>query len=76
MNFRKLLGKSNKFRKFRSIIFPEVTCQVKKIPEGGDDMLADRQRYLNQLIKKQWNGRIKVICGIRRSGNYVKPEIM
>lgn len=31
-------------------------------------MLADRQRYLNQLIKKQWNGRIKVICGIRRSG--------
>lgn len=27
-----------------------------------------RERYLNQLIKKQWNGRIKIITGIRRCG--------
>ncbi len=31
-------------------------------------MLVQRERYLNALIKKQWNGRIKVITGIRRSG--------
>ncbi len=39
-------------------------------------MLAKREYYLNQLIKKQWNGRIKIICGLRRCGNYVKSEIM
>ena len=31
-------------------------------------MLAKRERYLEQLVKKQWNGRIKVICGLRRCG--------
>ena len=31
-------------------------------------MLAKREYYLNQLIKKQWNGRIKIICGLRRCG--------
>ncbi len=31
-------------------------------------MLAKRERYLEKLIKKQWNGRIKVICGLRRCG--------
>ena len=27
-----------------------------------------RPTYLEKLISKQWNGRIKVITGIRRSG--------
>ena len=27
-----------------------------------------RDQYLNKLIKKEWNGRIKVITGIRRCG--------
>lgn len=31
-------------------------------------MLIKRNRYLDQLIKKQWNGRIKVLTGIRRCG--------
>lgn len=30
--------------------------------------MIKRERYLNQLIKKQWNGRIKIITGIRRCG--------
>ena len=31
-------------------------------------MLVKRDRYLKKLIRKKWNGRIKVICGLRRSG--------
>lgn len=31
-------------------------------------MIIKRDRYLRQLIKKQWNGRIKVITGLRRCG--------
>ena len=31
-------------------------------------MLIQRDKYVQQLIKKQWNGRIKVICGLRRCG--------
>ena len=31
-------------------------------------MLVKRDRYLEKLIRKKWNGRIKVICGLRRSG--------
>ena len=30
--------------------------------------MIPRKKYLEQLIKKQWNGRIKIITGIRRSG--------
>jgi predicted AAA+ superfamily ATPase len=35
--------------------------------KAGKKMIK-RERYLNQLIKKQWNGRIKIITGIRRCG--------
>ena len=31
-------------------------------------MIIARNRYLNQLKKKMWNGRIKVITGLRRCG--------
>ena len=31
-------------------------------------MIYNREKYLNKLISKQWNGRIKVITGLRRSG--------
>ncbi len=31
-------------------------------------MIIQRNKYINQLIRKQWNGRIKVITGIRRCG--------
>lgn len=30
--------------------------------------MIERLTYLNKLISKQWNGRIKIITGIRRSG--------
>lgn len=31
-------------------------------------MLIKRDTYVNKLIKKQWNGRIKILTGIRRCG--------
>ena len=31
-------------------------------------MRIDRDRYLNRLIKRKWNGSVKVITGIRRCG--------
>ena len=31
-------------------------------------MIYKREKYLNKLIKKQWNSRIKVITGLRRCG--------
>jgi len=30
--------------------------------------MLKRESYINQLIKKQWNGRIKIVTGIRRCG--------
>ena len=30
--------------------------------------MIERLTYLEKLISKQWNGRIKIITGIRRSG--------
>ena len=35
---------------------------------GGFDMQYARKQYLDQLIRKKDNGRIKVITGLRRSG--------
>ena len=35
---------------------------------GWKYMLINRDRYVNQLIEKEWNGRIKVLTGIRRCG--------
>ncbi len=34
----------------------------------GDCMIIDRKQYLDKLIRKRGNGRIKVITGIRRCG--------
>lgn len=31
-------------------------------------MIINRDRYLQQLVSKKWNGKIKVITGLRRSG--------
>ena len=31
-------------------------------------MIIERKQYLNELIKKKDNGRIKIITGIRRCG--------
>ena len=31
-------------------------------------MVINRDKYLNQLIHKKWNGLIKIITGIRRCG--------
>ena len=31
-------------------------------------MIIEREHYLNQLLTKQWNGNVKIITGIRRSG--------
>lgn len=31
-------------------------------------MIIERQHYLNQLLAKKWNGKVKIITGIRRSG--------
>lgn len=31
-------------------------------------MVIKRERYLHQLIAKKWNGKIKIVTGIRRSG--------
>ena len=30
--------------------------------------MIERKKYLDMLIKRKWNGRIKVVTGIRRSG--------
>lgn len=30
--------------------------------------MIERALYLNKLIRKQWNGKTKIITGIRRSG--------
>ena len=30
--------------------------------------MIERRKYLDALIRRQWNGRIKVITGIRRCG--------
>ena len=38
--------------------------------------MIPRDQYLNQLIKRMNNRKIKIITGIRRCGNYVKTEIM
>ena len=39
-----------------------------RLRKGMIMMPAKREYYLNQLIKKQWNGRIKIICGMHQCG--------
>ncbi len=36
--------------------------------EVSEETMIEREIYLNKLIRKQWNGKIKIITGIRRSG--------
>ena len=36
--------------------------------KGRADMIIERKYYLDKLIKKKNNGRIKIITGIRRCG--------
>ncbi len=31
-------------------------------------MIIKRDRYVNELLSKRWNGKVKIITGIRRSG--------
>ena len=31
-------------------------------------MIIEREEYINQLMAKRWNGKVKIITGIRRSG--------
>ena len=38
--------------------------------------IIQRDEYLSRIIDRKENGLIKVITGIRRSGNNVKLEIM
>ena len=38
--------------------------------------IIKRDEYLGRIIDRKENGLIKVITGIRRSGNNVKLEIM
>ena len=38
--------------------------------------IIKRDEYLSRIIDRKENGLIKVITGIRRSGNNVKLEIM
>ena len=44
--------------------------KVVKLPEilKGDEMIIRRDLYLNKLIKKQHNGQVKIITGMRRTG--------
>lgn len=31
-------------------------------------MIIDRNEYVEQLLTKCWNGKVKIVTGIRRSG--------
>ena len=31
-------------------------------------MIIDRNEYIEQLLAKRWNGKVKIVTGIRRSG--------
>ena len=55
------------YHPFRSFHYPKMRLDAKIIIRGFD-MLIKRDRYLNKLISKKWNGMIKVITGIRRCG--------
>ena len=47
-----------------------------QIIHGGVMVQYKRRQYMEQLIARKDNGRIKVITGLRRAGNYVKSKIM
>ena len=31
-------------------------------------MIIQRDQYVNELLSKRWNGKVKIVTGIRRSG--------
>ena len=31
-------------------------------------MMIERKKYLDQLMAKRWNGKVKIITGVRRCG--------
>ncbi|MDE6515892.1 MAG: AAA family ATPase, partial [Bacteroidales bacterium] len=31
-------------------------------------MIINRHEYIEQLLAKRWNGKVKIVTGIRRSG--------
>jgi predicted AAA+ superfamily ATPase len=31
-------------------------------------MVIEREQYVNELLAKRWNGKVKIITGIRRCG--------
>lgn len=38
--------------------------------------VISREQYIRRLDSMRNNGSVKVLTGLRRCGNYVKPEIM
>ena len=34
-------------------------------------MIIDRNEYVEQLLTKCWNGKVKIVTGIRRSGKFL-----
>jgi hypothetical protein len=37
-------------------------------------MIIKRDEYIEQLLSKRWNGKVKIITGIRRSGTYAQKD--
>lgn len=44
----------------------EIGRQIKLIP--GEAMIYKRSKYVEALVKRQWNGRVKILTGLRRCG--------
>jgi len=56
-------------RNFIRYNFYEINPCAEKIRNfGGRKMYIHRDRYLQKIIDRQWNGAIKVITGLRRCG--------
>ena len=53
---------------FHDILLHEKSAEIRKNFTEGLDMQYARKQYLDQLIRKKDNGRVKIITGLRRSG--------
>ena len=39
-------------------------------------MIIQRDQYVDELLSKRWNGKVKIITGLRRSGkSYLQREV-
>ena len=38
-------------------------------------MVIDRSEYIEQLLAKRWNGKVKIVTGIRRSVNLFYSQL-